>query len=541
MGGRSSSQSECIEDGVFVCDGDRAREAEGYRIDPSALTVAFLYAIAMAVLTAYGTNLLWLCRRHAALDRLLPGPGLSGPPTPPDSSGPPIPPNPPDPWPRVTVQLPIFNEAPVVERLIDACAWLDYPHDRFDIQILDDSTDETTGLAVRRADYWQRRGVRIVHVHRSKRDGFKAGALQNGLRLATGEYIAVFDADFLPRPDFLRRLVPAFTDERLGLVQARWGHLNRDDSLLTRIQAFGLDTHFALEQRTRHLAGCFMHFNGSAGIWRRACIVDAGGWQADTLAEDLDLSYRAQLAGWRFRFFEDVEVPAELPGTIGGLRSQQFRWAKGSVEASRKLLRTVWASPESLRRKVQATFHMTGHMVFPFVWLATLLHAPLVVANHRGMGPGESYFGWMALGLIGFAGFGLAPVLAQRRLYADWPRRLSILPAFMAGTIGLCVRNTRAVLEALFGKRTPFVRTPKFGGSGRVLSQPGHDAGGGGVGKSSSTRRRLSVMSGLEIAMLVYSVCGMGCLVAVGEWAAVPFQGMFVAGFGLVCAAMFRG
>ncbi len=496
---------------------------------------------------AYGANLLWMAWRHAAADRLIEGP------VPEPGAFPPPPPS----WPRVTVQLPLYNESLVAERLIDACARLDYPRDRLEIQILDDSTDETPRIAAARAAYWQRKGVDVVHVRRRQREGFKAGALANGLRLARGDYVAIFDADFVPRSGFLRRLLPAFSDERIGVVQARWGHLNADASLLTRIQSIGLDTHFAVEQRTRYVSDCFMNFNGTAGIWRRSCIEDAGGWQADTIAEDLDLSYRAQLAGWRFTFLDDVEVPAELPATMTGLRTQQFRWAKGSVETASKLLRPLWTSDESVRRKLQGTIHLTAHVVFPFVLLAALLHAPLLAAHNAGGGPGAVYFGWMSLGLIGFAGFMLALTLAQRHLYVDWPYRLRLLPAFMAGTIGLSISNTRAVVEALVGKRTPFIRTPKFGdepdagraddragtrerrapATGHTEPEPGKATGN--RQPAARQRGRLTGIGLLEIAMLVYLLGGVVYLSAVGEWAALPFQILFSAGFGLVVAATF--
>ncbi len=486
--------------------------------------MAVLYAIAIAVLTLYGANLLWLCKQSAGAGRLAPDPEAAPPPE--GSFA----------WPFVTVQLPVFNEPLEVERLIDACARLDYPRDRFEIQVLDDSTDDTPRLAARSLSAAAARGVRITHLRRPNREGYKAGALRYGLTQAQGDFLAVFDADFVPRPDFLRRLLPAFADERLGAAQARWGHINRDASLLTRIQAAGLDAHFAVEQLARRRADCFLHFNGTAGVWRRAAIVDAGGWQADTIAEDLELSYRAQLAGWRIEFMGDVEVPAELPSTFEGVRTQQFRWTKGSVEAARKLLRSLWTSRESFRRKVQGTFHMTGHLVFPFVLLAGLLHVPMQAAAHSGGGPGQAYFGWMALGLVGFAGFTLAQVFAQRRLYADWPRRLGVLPVFMAGAIGMSIRNTIAVVEAFAGISSPFVRTPKFG-TAASGDRAAADRSGGRRQRGSAALR---IAYPLEFAMGVYSTAGVAYLLMTGQWDAVVFQLLFAAGFVLVAAATFR-
>ena len=291
-----------------------------------------------------------------------------------------------------------------------------------------------------------------------------------------------------------------------------------------------------MEQLARRRADCFLHFNGTAGVWRRAAIVDAGGWQADTIAEDLDLSYRAQLAGWGIEFMGDVEVPAELPSTFEGVRTQQFRWTKGSVEAARKLLRSLWTSRESFRRKVQGTFHMTGHLVFPFVLLAGLLHVPMQAAAHAGGGPGQAYFGWMALGLVGFAGFTLAQVCAQRRLYADWPRRLGVLPVFMAGAIGMSIRNTIAVVEAFAGVSSPFVRTPKFG----TASSGGRTAADRSRGRRQNGSAALRIAYPLEFAMGVYSTAGVAYLLMTGQWDAVVFQLLFAAGFVLVAAATFR-
>src|SRR6056297_2067888 len=334
------------------------------------IIIPAFYAISIAVLLAYGGNLLWLAVFHATDQELRDGPVPDPEDLPePDAS-----------WPSVTVQLPLYNEADVVDRLIDACAALDYPRRKLEIQVLDDSTDETVDKVADRVEYWQNRGVDIVHIHRTDRTGYKAGALANGLRLARGDYVAIFDADFVPGADFLRRMMPHFfDDENLGMVQARWGHLNQDDSLLTQVQAFGLDAHFAIEQHVRQASDCFMNFNGTAGVWRRACIEDAGGWEHDTLTEDLDLSYRAQLEGWAFKYVPTTEVPAELPPDMNALRSQQFRWAKGGVETALKLVGRLWRSEEPARVKLQGTFHLTAHFAFPFILLAALTHAPLLL------------------------------------------------------------------------------------------------------------------------------------------------------------------
>ncbi len=488
----------------------------------AALEVAIpvFYAVAIVVLTAYGGNLLWLALVHATSERLRDGPV----PDPDDL------PTPNDDWPVVTVQLPLYNEAEVAQRLIDACVHLDYPRSKLDIQVLDDSTDATTERVARRVAHWQAEGVNITHVRRDDRTGYKAGALANGLQRARGDLIAIFDADFVPRASFLRRLVPRFFDAPdLGMVQARWGHLNRDDSLLTKVQAFGLDAHFAIEQRVRELAGCFLNFNGTAGVWRRACIEDAGGWAHDTLTEDLDLSYRAQLRGWTLTYVSTAEAPAELPPDMNALRSQQFRWAKGGAETALKLTGRLWRSAQPWRVKLEGTFHLTAHFAFPFILLAALTHAPLLLLKGVGHGPGEIYFAIMGFGLFGFAGFFLAQLFAQRALHPDWRRRLRLFVPFMAGTMGLSLSNTSAVWQALRGTDTAFIRTPKFGA-----------ATGDGWWESRYAIREVPRVVWGELALALYSTVGLGVVVGLGEWAAVPFQALFALGFALVTASSLR-
>ncbi|QXD15920.1 glycosyltransferase [Rhodocaloribacter litoris] len=481
-----------------------------------ATVLAVFYAAGMAVLLVYGLNLLWMALVHARHDVLRPGPVPD-----PDAV-----PEPDDHWPVVTVQLPLYNEAFVAERLIDACARLRYPRRRLEIQVLDDSTDHTTALVARRVRTWRARGLDILHIHRTDRAGFKAGALQNGLRLARGELVAVFDADFIPPPDFLLRTVPAFEDERVGLVQARWGHLNDDASLLTRMQAFGLDTHFAVEQHVRSLAGCFINFNGTAGVWRAACIEDAGGWQSDTLTEDLDLSYRAQLRGWQCRYLPDVEVPAELPVDINAFRTQQFRWTKGAVQTARKLLGPLWRSDLPAGVKLEGTLHLTAHSVFPFVALVAVLHAPLLGLSDRGYGPGATFFAVMGLGLLGFAGFFLAQLFAQRALYPDWPRRLLRFPLFMAGSMGLALNNSRALIQALRGKTSVFVRTPKYAVRRHRPARAWW--------RTPYAESRIPPLVWLELLLALYCLAGLVLLLLQGAWAAAPFQAFFALGFGLV-------
>ncbi len=473
--------------------------------------IALLYALSMAVLLIYGLNLLWMAMQHARQQKR---PDALPPPDGAETAA----------LPCVTVQLPLYNERHVATRLIDACAALDYPRDKLEIQVLDDSTDDTFGIVAAHVERLQQMGHDIQHVYRSNRTGYKAGALQHGLHLARGSHIAIFDADFIPPPDFLRRALPAFDAPGIGLVQARWGHLNPTYSLLTRMQAFGLDAHFALEQQVRSGEGLFMNFNGTAGVWRRDCIDDAGGWKADTLTEDLDLSYRAQMKGWRFRYLNTLEVPAELPVEMQALRQQQFRWTKGAAETVRKLLLPFLRTRLPLWVKVQGGLHLTAHVVFPFVLLAVMLHPLLVYQRWVGEGPGDVYFAFVSLGVVGFAGLLLAHVAAQRHLYADWAWRMLLFPVFMAGTTALAFNNTLAIAQAIAGRRTAFERTPKY----CVEAQPT------AWWKSGYAARRLSSVVWGEAALALYSWGGLALVVYAQAWVAVPFQLLFATGFSLV-------
>ena len=364
--------------------------------------------------------------------------------------------------PVVTVQLPIFNEYYVASRLLQAVAALDYPRDRLEIQVLDDSTDETRELLAASVPLLQRDGFDVQLIHRANRSGYKAGALANGMRLARGDLFLILDADFLPTPDLLQRTVHFFTDEKVGMVQSRWGHLNREASWLTRAQAVLLDGHLLLEQTARSRSGRFFNFNGTAGLWRKSCIVGAGGWQHDTLTEDLDLSYRAQLEGWKFVFLNDVVTPAELPVDMNGFKSQQHRWTKGSIQTCKKLLPRIWRSALPLPIKLEATAHLTSNFAY-------LLLACLCVLLHPSAGGPQS--GWLRALLLDLPIFLTASVsvavfyiCAQRELHPrTWMKEILLLPALIALGVGLSINNARAVIEAVFNHPSEFRRTPKYG------------------------------------------------------------------------------
>ncbi len=368
-----------------------------------------------------------------------------------------------DEWPVVTIQLPIFNEMYVVDRLIDAVCAIDYPREKLEIQVLDDSTDETCGIAQLAVQRWAMRGFDIAYLHRSDRTGFKAGALDAGLRVAKGQFIAIFDADFVPTSDFLFRTVPYFTvNDRLAVVQARWGHLNDDYSLLTRVQSILLDGHFVLEHGGRNRSGCFFNFNGTAGVWRREAIGDAGGWQHDTLTEDLDLSYRAQLRGWKFLFLPNLVTPAEVPVEMNAFKSQQHRWAKGSIQTCRKVLPYILQSDLPLKVKVEAFFHLTANFNYLLMVVLSVLMFPAMVVRYT--------MGWTEMLLIDVPLFLAATasvfnfyLISQRETYPDWRSRVRTLPMVLAVGIGLAVNNSKAVIEAMRGKVSDFARTPKYG------------------------------------------------------------------------------
>jgi cellulose synthase/poly-beta-1,6-N-acetylglucosamine synthase-like glycosyltransferase len=458
------------------------------------------YYLALGILAIYSVHRLYLVRLRRTLD------------------GPRPTPLPPKAWPSVTVQLPLFNELNVAERLIDAVASIDYPG-RLDIQVLDDSTDGTSAVVAASVATWQARGVAISHIQRGSREGYKAGALAYGMARSDSRLFAVFDADFVPPSDVLTKMVPQFgTDsDRVGMVQARWAHLNREHSLLTRVQAIYLDAHFAVESAARNLSGRFFNFNGTAGIWRREAIEDAGGWSASTLTEDLDLSYRAQLAGWKFVFLPDVEVPAELPAALSGFQEQQHRWAKGSIQTARKVLPRIVRSALPLRVKTEAFFHLTNNSAYLLTLVLALLIVPAIVARQQ-LGLLWTMSIDVVLFLTSTGSVLRFYVEGQRRAGQRRPTTRELLAVIPIG-IGISIRNSAAVLEGLFEHGGHFRRTPKSGDGGRVVIE------------------RPPRVPIAELLLAAFFVAAFGAFAMARQWIALPFLMLFTGGFVYVAAA----
>jgi cellulose synthase/poly-beta-1,6-N-acetylglucosamine synthase-like glycosyltransferase len=420
--------------------------------------------------------------------------------------------------PKVTMQLPIFNEIYVVERLLRSVSEIDYPRELLQIQVLDDSTDDTREVTSSVTAELQGRGFNVELIHRDNRLGFKAGALATGLETAEGDFVCILDADFVPPPDLLRKTIDFFTDPKVGMIQTRWGHLNRGYSLLTRVQAMFLDGHLLLEQTARSRSGRFFNFNGTAGLWRKSCIEEAGGWQHDTLTEDLDLSYRAQLAGWKFIFLTDVVTPAELPVDMNGFKSQQHRWTKGSIQTCKKLLPTIWRSRLPLVIKLEATGHLTSNFAY-------LLLASLCVLLHPATGGPQ---GWVRTFLIDVPIFLTASmsvaifyICAQRELHPrTWMKEILLLPCMLALGVGLSLNNARAVLEAVFNHKSDFARTPKYGIERK--SQPWRDL---------KYMPLKSLLPLAEIGFAIYFTYFVCFALVHRQYLSVPFLLMFQGGF----------
>lgn len=428
--------------------------------------------------------------------------------------------------PFVTIQLPIYNEKYVIERLIDAVAAQDYPTDCFEIQVLDDSTDESSAIIARKITELSAKGISLKQISRSTREGYKAGALAASFAGIKGDFVAIFDADFVPRPDFLRKMLPYLLEnENIGLVQTRWEHLNENQSLLTRAQAFHLNAHFAIEQFVRNTSGYFMHFNGTAGIWRKACIADAGGWEADTLTEDVDLSYRAQLKGWKMRYVDNIGAPAELPILMSAVKSQQFRWMKGGAEVARKLLRKIGNSEQSFATKFYASHHLLGSSLFIISFIAGLLSLPICVLSilHPEI---VSPFMFVSNGLfvsfIFLLFFYFTATFAREGSFSKAiPKFLISYLPFMTFILGLSFHNARAAYLGLRKTSTPFIRTPKFNES--IDWQ-----------QNSYRIRKASKTSYIEIALCLYFTIGVFICLIYHSYIALPFQLMFAIGYGAV-------
>ena len=425
--------------------------------------------------------------------------------------------------PTITIQLPLFNEMYVVERLLKAVTEIDYPRERLEIQVLDDSTDETVKLAANTVEHYKRAGFDIHYIHRTDRTGFKAGALENGLKTARGELVAIFDADFVPKPDCLRKLAHFFTDPLVGCAQMRWSHINGDYNLLTRLQTIMLDGHFVVEQTVRNRTGGFFNFNGTAGIWRRRAIEMSGGWQHDTLTEDTDLSFRAQLMGWRFIYLLDEDAPSEIPVEINAFKAQQRRWAKGVMQVGLKMLRRIWAAPLPLRVKPEMFFRLTGNISYPLMILVSLLQFPLLLVRYN-----QGFYQLMMFDvpLLFFSTVSVLFFYGTGVWYLDKRRtpRLLHLPLVMALGIGLAFSNARAVIEALIGYKTEFVRTPKY----RVEEQRDE------TWKRKKYKRKRGWLPLLELAFSIYFLLAIMYAVEMRLYGTLPFLSLFFFGYGYI-------
>jgi cellulose synthase/poly-beta-1,6-N-acetylglucosamine synthase-like glycosyltransferase len=432
-------------------------------------------------------------------------------------------PNPPrhfEELPQVTIQLPIFNEQFVIDRLIEAVCAIDYPREKLEIQVLDDSTDETQEVASGIVDRYAALGAPIVYIHRTNRHGFKAGALGAGLNVAKGEFIAIFDADFVPPPDWLMKVIHHFAEPEIGMVQTRWAHLNRSYSMLTEIEAILLDGHFVLEHGARARSGEFFNFNGTAGMWRRQAISDGGGWQHDTLTEDTDLSYRSQMAGWKFKYLPEVECPSELPIEMTAFKTQQARWAKGLIQTSIKILPKVFRSNTSRRNKIESVYHLTANLSYPLMVIMSALLMPAMICRF--------YQGWFQMLLIDFplftaSSFSIAVfyLMSERELFPrTWKRTFYYLPFLMAVGIGLTITNTKAVMEALLGIKSAFVRTPKY----RVAQK-------GEKSQAAKYRKRLKLTPWIELLFGCYFAAAIYYTFTNNNFFTAPFLILFVVGY----------
>lgn len=474
-----------------------------------AEAVFIIYSIALIFLSCYGfiqLHLVYKYLRHKKEKKTLPQPLTH--------------------YPFVTVQLPVYNESLVVTRLLDAVTKFDYPKECWEIQILDDSTDETTAIIRDTIQQYKNEGLQIHHVRRSNRVGYKAGALQNGLRTAKGEFVALFDADFVPPANFLQRTLAPFKNENVGMVQTRWTHLNKNNSLLTHFQAFLLDAHFSVEQKGRNNGGYFINFSGTGGVWRKACMIDAGGWQADTLTEDFDLSYRAQMKGWQFLYLEDITVPAELPPVMSALKTQQFRWIKGNAETAKKHLKNILHSSLPASKKIHAFFHLMVGMVFISAFAASFLSIPLLMLKLH-VPQLKLWFTYASFSLVSLFCLGIFHYIST--VYTGFVRTnakqyfFKMFPLYLSFSMGMTLCNTVAVLEAWTGKKSTFVRTPKFNASDAKQNIAATIKG--------KKKNPLWIM---EMVMAIYFSGGAGLAFYYNDFSMFPYHLMLALGFGMI-------
>lgn len=478
-----------------------------YHANAFDLAMMLPYFLVLFILAVYGFHRYWLVYDYYLYSKNVPG-------APPEVKE----------WPRVTIQLPIFNERYVVERLVEAISRFDYPRELLDIQVLDDSTDETRQVASACVARHAAQGLPITYIHRTNREGFKAGALENGLKTARGEFVAIFDADFIPQADFLRGTIPYFVDpekgSHIGMVQTRWTYLNRDYSLLTQVETILLDGHFVVEHGARSRCGTFFNFNGTAGVWRRKAIDEAGGWQHDTLTEDTDLSYRAQLKGWKFLYLPQIECASELPVDMNGFKTQQARWAKGLMQTAKKILPRVLKSDAPARVKAEAFFHLTANISYPLMVLFSAMLLPAMIVRF--------YQGWFQMMLIDLPLFLASTcsissfyLVAQKELRPkQWWRTFLYMPFVMAVGIGISVRNAQAVLEAIIGKKSEFARTPKFKIEGKK-----------GTFVSKKYRNKAGWMPYFEVLLGLYFAATVLYAFVNENYATIPFLLLFVWGY----------
>jgi cellulose synthase/poly-beta-1,6-N-acetylglucosamine synthase-like glycosyltransferase len=478
-----------------------------YHANAFDLMMMIPYFIILVILAVYGLHRYWLVYDYYKYRKNVPGPA-------PEVKE----------WPRVTIQLPIFNERYVIERLVEAVSRFDYPHELLDVQVLDDSTDETQQVARACVDRHAAAGMPITYIHRTNREGYKAGALENGLKTSRGEFVAIFDADFIPEPDFLRRTIPYFFDpaggKNIGMVQTRWTYLNRDYSLLTQVETILLDGHFVVEHGARSRRGTFFNFNGTAGVWRRTAIDSAGGWEHDTLTEDTDLSYRAQLRGWKFLYLPNVECASELPVDMNGFKAQQARWAKGLMQTAKKILPKVLKSNAPWHVKAEAFFHLTANISYPLMVVFSVTLLPVMIVRF--------YQGWFQMLVIDLPLFLASTcsissfyLVAQKEIRPKtWMRTFLYMPFVMAVGIGISVRNAQAVLEAIVGKKTEFARTPKYKIEGKKDTFV-----------TKKYRNKVGWMPFAEVFLGIYFAATVVYAITNENYATIPFLLLFVWGY----------